>query len=301
MAWLFLDDHFGEDPRLLLVGPAAAWMHTQAMSYSARLLTDGHISEPVARSLSPKWKSLAIALEAQGIWIRVDGGWNLPDFLRWNKTRADVEAGRRDRAEAGRKGGLRSGASRSKNEASAEASASAAPSRFASSDVEPQPRTQPHELASWHEEQEKTSNGLERDPLDHNGALVRVTDALNSLAGYTPDPDLEVEFARHDGVLVIVEQLSAFGDQLATPGAEPLTRETQRKRIRGWLSIARAEIDAECERVRERDQWLRPALQVEEQIRQRNIRGAREKFAALGLEKLSAEERALLAAVGPLG
>jgi len=162
----------------------------------------------------------------------------------------------------------------------------------------PREEAEEEKTASQPEGGTKSSSGLERDPLDHNGAMSRVTDALNRLAGYTSDPDLAAELARDDGILAIVEQISPFADELAKPGAVALTPETQRKRIRGWLSIARAEIDAERQRVRERDQWLRPVPPVEQQIRERNIRDAREKVAALGRGELSDEERELLAEAG---
>ena len=192
MSWLFLDDHFGEDPRLLRVGAEAAWMHTQAMSYCARLLTDGQISEPVARSFSPRWKTLARKLEGERLWLAVDGGWSLPEFIAWNKTRAKVEEGRRERAEAGRKGGLKSGEVRSKGEASASASAS----EFASSVVEPQSRPVPSPVP----------RSVERESVS---LAQQATSGYSARASASAKSLLEIE-----GCLLTVEDATAIVDTL---------------------------------------------------------------------------------------
>lgn len=60
------------------------------------------------------------------LWERVSGGYQVHDFADYQPSREEVIALRATRAEAGRKGGLRSGSTRrSKGEANASASAQA--------------------------------------------------------------------------------------------------------------------------------------------------------------------------------
>lgn len=227
MSWLYLDDHFGEDPRLLRIGADGAWMHTQAMSYCARLLTDGQISEPVARVFSPRWKSLAAKLEAEGLWQRIDGGWTLPSFLEWNKTRAQVEEGRRERSEAGRKGGL----ARSKSEANASADAS----MFASESDQakpnpvpsPVPRTQSKKLAS---------------PSLREVLRERLAKAFERL-GCSDDALME-RLLTDDARIVMVEKVELLAANPATSRGDPTSR------IRNYLKACEDKIAAERARVR---------------------------------------------------
>ena len=97
-------------------------------------LTDGFI--PAARlPMLAAWaklpgeaniEAIASRLVEHEYWEVVDGGYMVHDFLDWSISREEVLALRETRSQAGRRGGLRSGAVRkAKQEAKAEAIASA--------------------------------------------------------------------------------------------------------------------------------------------------------------------------------
>jgi hypothetical protein len=125
MTWIKLDDAFDQHPKLLEVGPVAAWVFVRSLCYSGRNLTDGLITRAVARELAgsgPKAQRAVSALVAARLWEMTTGGYAIHDYLDYQPSRSDVEKLRRAKAEAGRAGGLRSGEERrSKSEAEAEA------------------------------------------------------------------------------------------------------------------------------------------------------------------------------------
>lgn len=95
MTWLRLSDDFADRPEILAVGAPAAWLHTTALLYCARHLTDGHLTQAVARRLAVDVgdpDQLARALIQAGLWQRTPTGYYLPEYLAHNPSRADVEA-----------------------------------------------------------------------------------------------------------------------------------------------------------------------------------------------------------------
>lgn len=105
MPWAKLDDAMGEHRkvrRVLRSGPTgigAFGLHALAILHASRYLTDGRVEDEfVAETLDkvkPRdRKAMIAALEAQGMWIREDGGWRLHDYLDHNPTRKQVESKR---------------------------------------------------------------------------------------------------------------------------------------------------------------------------------------------------------------
>lgn len=134
MTWFKVDDGFHSHPKtrkVLTKAPAALALWVVAGSWSADNLTDGLIPEDQLPWLIPVGADdMAQQLVAARFWRRVKGGYQFHqwatdgDGTKRNPTREEVEAERRKKAEAGRKGGLASGKARSKTEARAEAPAS---------------------------------------------------------------------------------------------------------------------------------------------------------------------------------
>lgn len=156
MPWVRLDDHFDEHPKLARVGPLGLALWVTGLAYCNRNLTDGFIPWATARKMM-SWEFLGVEdgdargarlyeigvtcgmagddvttpfvidlLLAAGLWEEVAGGYRVHDYDDYQPLRAQVEAERTHisevRAEAGRKGGLRSGeVRRSKHEANDEA------------------------------------------------------------------------------------------------------------------------------------------------------------------------------------
>lgn len=107
MPWIRFEDNFPEHPKVLEVGPRAAWLHVRAIAYCARQLTDGDVTPAVARMLGGR-KSLTDALVKAKLWDRKGEGFTIHDYLHYQPSRAAVEEQRKVKAEAGRKGGLNS-------------------------------------------------------------------------------------------------------------------------------------------------------------------------------------------------
>jgi general stress protein YciG len=145
MVWFKVDDSFHSHPKAMAVSLAALGLWTAAGSWSGAHLTDGFIPDRGVQLLARGESALAEELVAAGLWKRTKGGYR---FHQWvedsdgterNPTAKQVKEKRSKRAEAGRKGGVASGKSRSKTASNNEANASARASPI----VEPPSRPVP--------------------------------------------------------------------------------------------------------------------------------------------------------------
>jgi hypothetical protein len=126
-----LDAHFDEHPSHADLELEHFGLIACALAYCLRNLTDGHLPLKSVRGFGKSGKGIKVADQLVGLgkWTRSESGYQITDYLQHNPSRAEVLAKREARAMAGKTGGIRSGASRSKNEANA--------SVVASTDVEP--------------------------------------------------------------------------------------------------------------------------------------------------------------------
>jgi hypothetical protein len=107
MTWARLDDGFWMHPKVLMAGNTAAGIFARFLSYCGCYLTDGLIPEAIADSIIGKDKKAFDALEAQGFVQRLEtGSVYIPGYSEHNPSKAEIEETRRERAKAGRKGGL---------------------------------------------------------------------------------------------------------------------------------------------------------------------------------------------------
>lgn len=119
MPWGRVDDsHYDHDKVLALpvaVRNEAVGLYWRAISYSNAKLTDGVVSDVIVTHLDGRPEVVA-ALVAARLWHRRAGGrtYRIHDFADFNPTRAEVQANRDRKVEAGRLGGLRSGETRRK-------------------------------------------------------------------------------------------------------------------------------------------------------------------------------------------
>jgi hypothetical protein len=130
MPWIKVDDQIAHHPKFMAAGAPASWLWVCGQSYCARYLTDGFVPESALPTLGnvTNPKAHAQTLVRVGLWERAEGGYRVHDYLQFQPSRADVEERRRQRANAGRKGGLRSGQTRhTKSEAPAKQLASSLP------------------------------------------------------------------------------------------------------------------------------------------------------------------------------
>ena len=94
MPWLKLDDGFITNPKLLGLGSDAKVLYVWALGFAARELTNGFIATKALRSIM----GLALIadqnapdeLVAAGLWERVEGGYQIHDYLDYNPSREAV-------------------------------------------------------------------------------------------------------------------------------------------------------------------------------------------------------------------
>ena len=109
MPWVRLDDSFADHPKIAEAGPLAAWLHTKALIYCGRHLTDGRIPKAVVVSLvdwtsvlmgngvtnaHPDNLTLAAALVSVGLWHEDGAAFQIHDYLQYQPSRAEVLAER---------------------------------------------------------------------------------------------------------------------------------------------------------------------------------------------------------------
>lgn len=118
MTYANIDTNILSHDKILRAGEDAADLYIRSLIRSGQLLTDGYVSVEALEQLSKKRarRANAARLVEVGLWIAVDGGWQIHSYLDHNKSREEVLAIRAElsakRAEAGKKGGLASGEKR---------------------------------------------------------------------------------------------------------------------------------------------------------------------------------------------
>jgi hypothetical protein len=120
MSWARLDDNIAHHPKILRAGPEAALFWVLCLTYSQRFLTDGHVPDAALGAVgswpAARARQLAAKLVQVRLLERCANGYQVHDFLDYNKpaavARAERDATSRARSQAGRKGGLASGLAR---------------------------------------------------------------------------------------------------------------------------------------------------------------------------------------------
>lgn len=114
MAWVKIDDSFADHPKIASAGPLGMALQVAALCYCNRYLTDGFIPKAMAPRLvyfegfaDPH--DVIHRLIEVGIWIEVEGGYRIHDYLEYQPSKADIEATREQRRKAGAKGGRAKG------------------------------------------------------------------------------------------------------------------------------------------------------------------------------------------------
>src|SRR5690242_3217702 len=110
MPWLRLDDGFAENPKLAACSERARWLHVVALCYCSRNLTDGHLDaravKVVTAIVDRPCRTAVKQLVAEKLWHDEGAGcYRINDFLEWNPDAETVKRLRKERQEAGRRGG----------------------------------------------------------------------------------------------------------------------------------------------------------------------------------------------------
>lgn len=121
MAWFRVDDTLPMNPKALSCSLEALGLWTLAGAWSCQQLTDGAIPKQMLQAFRSNASTAAELVDA-GLWIETPNGYQFHDWADYQMTSTEVAERRKKRAEAGRKGGIKSGQTRrSKREASASA------------------------------------------------------------------------------------------------------------------------------------------------------------------------------------
>jgi hypothetical protein len=104
-----------EHPKILVLSDAAFRAVFEATFYARRMLTDGFLDR---RVVLKRWgQDVADELSSNDpenpSWTPVENGWLIYGFSRYHPLKADIDAAREKKREAGKRGGIRSGIVRS--------------------------------------------------------------------------------------------------------------------------------------------------------------------------------------------
>ena len=122
---------FADSPKLQVVSVEARWALLEMILYSCRMQTDGVLSKRLAAAKWPLDVCLELASndDEKPSLVETENEWIIHDFLEHQTSKAEIEARRKQKQEAGRKGGLARGAGKtrtaSRSQARAKASAKA--------------------------------------------------------------------------------------------------------------------------------------------------------------------------------
>ena len=110
MAWTRIDDKFLMNPKIQSAGAYGMALYLSGLIYSNTNLTDGYIPDvmlPVLCGLAYQTPSKKVAglLVDLNLWERVSGGYQIHDFLTFNKSKQEIDLLNKQRAENGAKGG----------------------------------------------------------------------------------------------------------------------------------------------------------------------------------------------------
>jgi hypothetical protein len=105
MGWLSVDDNFADHRKIERLSDAAFRLHVAGLCMTARMQDDGLVYATKVPRLVPRFRKNALQeLIDAGIWIPHPDGYEIHDYLDWNLSRAQIEARREKKREAGKKG-----------------------------------------------------------------------------------------------------------------------------------------------------------------------------------------------------
>lgn len=93
MTWIKLDDNFPTNPKVLAAGDLAGWLYVCGLCYCGNALSDGFIPLAVVPRLTglPKPMEQAVRLVNVGLWTTVDGGYQVHNYTKKQRSKERVE------------------------------------------------------------------------------------------------------------------------------------------------------------------------------------------------------------------
>lgn len=106
MAWIKFDDTFFTHPKAIDLSPTAVTLFLRSLCYCNQHMTDGRLTEDVVRSWGiARWQQGSSMLQARGLWTMQEGCIIVEGYLDHQRSRDEILKTRKQRAEAGSKGG----------------------------------------------------------------------------------------------------------------------------------------------------------------------------------------------------
>jgi hypothetical protein len=94
MAWIKIDDSFPDHPKVIGLSDLAFRLHIRGLCYSGKYLTDGFVPYKAVWGMLSDTESIekpSDELEEVGLWVRVDKGFQIHDYLAHQTSKAQVE------------------------------------------------------------------------------------------------------------------------------------------------------------------------------------------------------------------
>lgn len=106
MPWVKLDDGLWANPKVVAAGNEVTGAYVRMLSYCGQQLTDGVVPAEPSRFIAKA--AVTRKLISHGFVVPTSEGLLIPDYLDFNPSREKVEATRKARSEAGKRGGMAS-------------------------------------------------------------------------------------------------------------------------------------------------------------------------------------------------
>jgi hypothetical protein len=105
--WVRVDTKFTTHPKVLDIGPLGEALWLRGLCYAGEHLTDGFVPAAFVRRMSDMdGEDVADRLLDAGLWTQAEGGYQIHEYLSWQRSRDEAADISIKRSESGRKGGL---------------------------------------------------------------------------------------------------------------------------------------------------------------------------------------------------
>lgn len=107
MSWLKIDDGFVENTKVLELTDRGFRLHMAGLCYCARNLTDGILvmrAVKVVCALTAATRRHLVELRDAGLWVALEDGYEIKDYLDYNPDAATVKARQAERSASGKRG-----------------------------------------------------------------------------------------------------------------------------------------------------------------------------------------------------
>lgn len=105
MTWVKMDDRYPDHPKVAGLTDGAYRLWTTSIAYCSQHQTDGLVPESIITRWGVKHADRAAAeLVSGGLWLSSADGYEVANYLNWQRSRSEIEALSSVRSEAGKRG-----------------------------------------------------------------------------------------------------------------------------------------------------------------------------------------------------